>query len=197
MRILRYSTSAVVALIPSLLFGQFMVRPVNLAYLSRRAGIIVEGRVVSVRYEPMPGYEHLSTVRVTLEVNQMLRGPQTKQYTFRQWLPGGRSRATKYGAYQVGSELLLFLVSPTESGLSSPIGAEQGMFRIQRDAQGHKFVANGFGNNGIFNGVLHDADEAGLSLAPIERATAERSGPVDLDQFISLVKRLMTLPRLE
>jgi hypothetical protein len=197
MRILKTVAVACFALIPASLPGQFIVRPVNLAYLARRAGVIVQGRVINVRYEPLPGYEHFSTVRVTLAVGEMLRGPQTKQYTFRQWMPGGRMHAGKYGAYQVGSELLLFLVSPSEYGLSSPIGAEQGKFRIQRDARGRPFIANGFGNNGIFRGVVDDAEISGLNLSPVERSTAAGQGAVDLDRFKTLVKKLMTLPRIE
>jgi hypothetical protein len=197
MRIVRNIIIAIICVVPAPLSAQFIVRPVNLAYLSRRAGVIVQGRVVSVQYAPLPGYQHISTVRVTLAVGQMLRGPQTKQYTFRQWLPGGRSRAGKYGVYQTGSELLLFLVSPSEAGLSSPIGAEQGLFRIQRDAQGQRFIANGFGNAGVFNGVSRDAADEGLALSQREMETTERPGPVELDRFVSLVKSLMTMPRIE
>jgi hypothetical protein len=197
MRMFRSLALVIICLVPASLPAQFLTRPVNLAYLSRRAGVIVQGRVSSVRYEPMPGYEHLSTVRVTLEVGQMLRGPQTRQYTFRQWLPGGRARATKYGAYQVGSELVLFLVSPSEYGLSSPIGAEQGMFHVQRDAQGRKYIANGFGNAGVFNGVTNDADQEGLRLSARDRETAAQPGPVPLDRFVGLVRTLMTMPRIE
>ncbi len=197
MRMFRSLALAIICLVPASLPAQFLTRPVNLAYLSRRAGVIVQGRVVNVQYEPMPGYPHLSTVRVTLAVNQMLRGPQTRQYTFRQWLPGGRGRAGKYGAYSVGSDLVLFLVSPSEAGLSSPIGAEQGVFHIQHDAKGRKFIANGYGNAGVFSGVVSDAEQEGLRLSADERETAAQRGPIPLDRFVGLVKTLMTMPRIE
>jgi hypothetical protein len=197
MQIIRRIILVIICLVPTSLWGQFIVRPVNLAYLSRRAGVIVQGRIVNVQYEPMPGYEHIPTVRVTLAVDQMLRGPQTKQYTFRQLMPSLHPRGGKYGAYQTGSEMLLFLVSPSEYGLSSPIGAEQGMFRIQRDRQGRRFIANGFGNNGIFNGVESDAEDGGLTLSRTERETAAHPGAIDADRFMSLVRTLMRMPRIE
>lgn len=197
MRILKRIVLAVTFLVPASLWGQFIVRPVNLSYLSRRAGVIVQGRVVNVQYEPLPGYAHFQTVRVTLQVSQMLRGPETRQYTFRQWLPGGRTLAGKYGPYQTGSEMVLFLMSPSEMGLSSPVGQEQGKFRIQHDAQGQRYIANGYGNNGIFNGVVDDAEQSGVSLSQSERATVSQRGPVELDHFMKLVRTLMTQPRIE
>jgi hypothetical protein len=189
---------AVVALVALPARAQFVVSPVNLVYLSRRAGVIVQGRVTNARYEPLPGYDHIPTVRVTLEVERMIRGPQVRRYTFRQWLMPLRSRREKYQTYQPGQDLLLFLLSPSASGLSSPIGHEQGKFHIERDARGREFIANEFSNGGIFNGVESGAAAEGLRLSASERRlAAARGGPVDLESFVSLVKSLAALPRIE
>lgn len=197
MRILKSIVFAAIFLVPASLWGQFIVRPVNLSYLSRRAGVVVQGRIVNVQYEPMPGYEHIPTVRVTLQVEQMLRGPQTKQYSFRQLMPPLHPRGGKNGVYQTGSEMLLFLMSPSELGLSSPIGEEQGKFSIRRDAEGRGFIANGYGNNGVFGGVVADAEQSGLALSSSQRETASHNGPIELEPFMRLVKTLMTQPRIE
>ena len=88
-------------------------------------------------------------------------------------------------------------MSPSELGLSSPVGHEQGTFRIQSDAQGNKYIANGYGNAGIFSGVAGDAAQSGVTLSTSERETAAKKGPVELDHFLKLVRTLMTQPRIE
>jgi hypothetical protein len=184
-------------LIPHSGDAQSLVRPVNLIYLSRRAEVIVQGRVVSVKYEPMPGYEHIPTVRVTLEVAQVLRGPQVKEYAFRQLVSPLHPREGKHGAYQPGQELLLFMLMPSQYGLSSPIGLGQGTFHVQRDAKGRRFIANDFGNGGLFKDVRAGAADQGLILPKAQLEATTRNGPVELDKFKSLVKSLITLPRIE
>jgi hypothetical protein len=186
---------ALPALIPSTAQAQFLFRQINLSYLTRRADIIVQGRVVGVRYEPLPGYEHIPTVKVTLSIVRTLRGPETGQYTFRQAMPFLHPRGGK-GSYQVGEVLLLFLPSPSQYGLSSPLAHEQGTFHIARDERGRELIANGFGNHGLFKDVQSDAEEEGLTLSAqeLQTMTATR-GPIDLDAFVSLVKSLTRLPR--
>ena len=196
-RLLRLAVLAALVLIPVFAHAQSLFRLVNLSYLARRAGVIVQGRVTNVKYEPLPGYEHIPTVRVTLQVEQMLRGPEAKQYTFRQMLPLLRPRPGKAG-YQVGQELLLFLPSPSEYGLSSPLGHEQGTFHIARDSQGHKFIANEFNNGSLFKNLASDAAQEGLTLSePQSQLISVKGGPVDLDGFVSLVRSLATLLRIE
>ena len=177
--------------------AQFLVRQVNLAELTQRADIIVEGRVVEVRYEGHPDYPNLATVFVALEVNRLLRGAATARITFREFIPGlGRGRG-KYG-YAVGQHLLLFLPRPSRYGLSSPLGAGQGLFRVTRDREGRPWVANALGNRGLFRNVPTEAAKAGLTLSPQTLKLAEvPAGPVRLESFISLVEELTRLSRLE
>lgn len=175
--------------------AQFMMRQVNLAYLTQRADLIVQGRVVGVRYEGHPDYPHVSTVLVTLEVERMLRGPAGRQFTFREWIPSPRALAGKRG-YQVGQRLLLFLPGASNAGLSSPLGIEQGRFHIQRDAMGRELVANEFGNAGLFKNVPETAEKAGAGLTEEQVHTVStQRGPVPLDDFVDLVEHLKVLPR--
>ena len=62
--------------------AQFIVKPVNLAYLAQRADVIVQGRVTEVRHESLPGYPNIPTVVVTLRVETMLRGQAGKDTSF-------------------------------------------------------------------------------------------------------------------
>jgi hypothetical protein len=188
---------ALPALIPSTAQAQFLFRQTNLSYLARRADIIVQGRVVGVKYEPLPGYEHIPTVKVTLSIVRTLRGSETRQYTFRQAMPFLHPRGGK-GAFRVGQEVLLFLTTPSQYGLSSPLAHEQGTFQILHDVQGRAMVANGFTNHGLFRGVESEAEHEGMSLSNDQLQLVKSApGPVELDAFVSLVKRLSSLPRIE
>jgi len=173
------------------------MRQVNLAYLAQRADVIVQGRVTGVRYEGLPGYPHIPTVLVTLEVERMSRGPEGRAYTFREWIPSRREMGGKRG-YQVGQRLMLFMLSPSQYGLSGPIGREQGRFHIVRDVRGSERIANEFGNAGLFRNVSVAAEKAGASLDEKQMQTASTpSGAVPLNDFVDLVEHLKQLPRIE
>jgi hypothetical protein len=177
--------------------AQFRYRQVNLTELTQRADIIVQGRVIEARYEGHPDYPHVPTVAVTLEVEQVLRGAVGQHYTFREFLASARMPRGKYG-YAVGERLLLFLPTPSQYGLSSPLGREQGRFHVFRDTQGNDVVANEFGNAGLFRNVEQEAAREGLSLSAKHlRVVSMRRGPAPLEDFISLVKSLTFLPRTE
>jgi hypothetical protein len=176
--------------------AQIMVRPVNLAYLSQRGDVIVQGRVIEVLYENLPGYSHTPTVKVTLDVEKMLRGPAGKTYSFREILLGPRSKKGK-GSYQAGQRLVLFLTSPSGHGLSSPVGIEQGRFHIGLNSRGSTVAVNEHGNTGLFKDVEQTARKAGLRLTTKQsQIIASESGPVLLDDFIPLIKNLTSLPRI-
>jgi hypothetical protein len=197
LRLLAHLVALAAILAASPLQAQFMVLPVNLAYLTQSADIIVQGRVTEVRYESLPGYPNIPTVEVTLNVENMVRGPAGSTYTFREALMGLQPKTGKQG-YLVGQRLFLFLPAPSRYGLCSPIGMEQGRFHIARDPSGSETVANGWGNAGLFKNVDQDASKAGPQLSTSQlRIATTRRGPVALDDFVSLVRRLTSLPRIQ
>jgi hypothetical protein len=183
-------------LFPGTLSAQFISQPVNLAYLSQRADVIVQGRVTKVLHESLAGYPNIRTVVVTINVESFLRGTTGKTYTFREIYLG---LPKDYGkqSYGVGQRLFLFLPSPSQYGLSSPIGIGQGRFHIGDDSRGSATIANEQDNAGLFRNVEQTVTKAGKRLTTSQRklAATER-GPVALDDFVSLVKGLMTLPRI-
>lgn len=103
----------------------------TLQQLSRHAGFIFRGRVLSVE-RPRPARDTVTTVRVTFLILEGIRGVRTgEQLTIQEWAglwAGGRPR------YRVGQELLLFLYPRSRLGLTSPVGGDLGIFTI--DAQG-------------------------------------------------------------
>jgi len=178
------------------LSAQFMAQRVNLAYLSQRADVIIRGQVTNVSQEPMPGYPNIPTIAVTIAVDQSMRGTTEKIYTFREVLIGWRSTPVKK-MYEVGQHLFLFLPAPSQYGLSSPIGLGQGRFRVSQDSAGQTTVMNENSNAGLFRDVDMAAHKAGRPLtANQRRLAATERGPVALDEFVSLVKSLTTLPRI-
>ena len=193
-----YLAAGVLALVLSAapLLAQFAVRPVNLAYLSQRADVIVQGQITRVQHEPLPGYPNIPTVEVTIRVERTLRGLPKPTYTFREVYLGLRAREGKR-AYRTGQRMLLFLPSPSRLGLSSPIGIGQGRFHIGVDPAGDAKLVNEQGNAGLFENVERDAIRAGRSLTAAQRKLASmKSGPAPLEDFVSLVRSLTTLPRI-
>ncbi len=178
--------------------AQFMVRQTNLAYLARRADVIVQGRITKVSRESLPQYPNVQTVVVTLKVEDMVRGPAGSTYTFREILLDARSKEGKQG-YAVGQQVFLFLPLPSSQyGLSSPVGIGQGRFHIARDSAGSGIVVNEHGNAGLFKNVEQDATKGGMRLSRSQmRLAATRSGPVSLDEFTALVRSLTKLPRIK
>jgi hypothetical protein len=173
--------------------AQVLYRRVGLAELSQRAGIIVQGRVIEARYEGHPDYPHVPTVLVTLQIERMLRGPAGERLSFREYLPGLRGRTGGKRGYLPGQRLLLFLPEPSRYGLSSPLGGEQGRFRIQRDQQGNDLAENDLGNAGLFRDLAPQAAQAGVSLSPEQaRLAGVRRGPVPLEALVSLVRQFAT-----
>jgi hypothetical protein len=190
------AAALVCVLSASSLPAQFAVRQVNLAYLSQRAEVIIQGQIASVKRTHLAGYPNIPTVEVTLNVERSLRGLPGRTYTFREVYFGLRSREGKQG-YSVGQSVFLFLPSPSQYGLSSPIGIGQGRFYIAADSAGNAKLANEYGNAGLFRDVERDAVRAGKQLTPDQRKLAStRRGPVPLEEFVSLVKSLTTLPRI-
>ncbi|MBI1941452.1 MAG: hypothetical protein HYS33_08105 [Acidobacteria bacterium] len=187
---LRLAALLLVLLITVPADAQFLYKRIDLPYLAERAATIVQGRVVEVRYEGHPDYPNVSTVFVTLEVERMLRGDAVERFSFRQYLAGPAARTGKR-EYAVGQRLLLFMTRESDYGLSAPMAREQGRFSILRDRQGNEMVANGYGNAGLFRNVSETAGKAGMTLTPAQLriARAER-GPVPLEDFVELVRRL-------
>ena len=194
-----YAPTTAVALlfIASPIRAQFLVRPVNLAYLAQRADVIVQGRVTDVVHENLPGYPNIPTVKVTLNVENMMRGPAGDTYTFREVFVGLRARTAEKG-YMPGQHLLLFLTAPSRLGFSSPVGIEQGRFHIMSHRTGSPAVVNEQSNVGLFRNVAEAARMGGrpLTKSQLEIASSEK-GPVQLNEFISMVQNLMLMPRIQ
>src|SRR5690242_9019314 len=169
--------------------------PADLDTLVQTANTIVRGSVIYTRVETLPNFPNLHTVVVTVSVTRTLKGRPAPTLTFRQFLWDVHDSSV-FAAYKRSSELLLFLNPVSSYGLTSPVGLEQGRFRVLRDAKGAQYVVNGRGNLGLFNQVSSKASARGVSFSPqIKAMLSKPSGSVPLDSFESAIQALLGASR--
>lgn len=163
----------------------------DLAALIDESEVVFHGRVSSAKVEPDPQYSNLTTVLVTLQVEDVLKGNVPKTFSFRQYVWDIRSQYTSAG-YHKGQELLLFLRRPSPNGLTSPAGLQQGKFEIHHDATGRAFAVNGDANLGLFQ-TLSVRAKARRAVLPASSLglMKQNSGPVPLKDLKDVVKALV------
>ena len=169
----------------------------NLADMVTEAQTVILGRVVSVKAEPHPEFANLKTIVVTLDVQEVLKGQAPRLFTFRQFVSHPLDYKEKLG-YAGDQDVLLMLTKPSQYGLSSPAGLEQGRFRIQTDANGNRTVVNGVNNAGLFIRIAKSAPKLDAQLAGLparQLLTQHRSGPIPLDEFKSIIQTLVANPQ--
>lgn len=164
---------------------------VNLSQLVQGAHTILRGFVVSAKVEPHPQFSNLKTVVVTMQVSRVLKGSAATTYTFRQFVWDERDLGDA-GGYRKAGEVLLFLNPVSQYGLMSPVGLEQGRFRVTRDAKGNGSAVNGRGNIGLFQNVAGSASEHGVALSKAAQTMMQKSsGQAPLETLEDAVVRLV------
>ena len=137
----------------------------GLDQLTEEASIIVHGSVTSARIEPHPQLPNLMTLVVSLRVKETYKGAPQTSLTFRQyiWDFDANRKPLKYRA---GEELVLLLGPVSEYGLSSPVGLDQGVFRISPDEKGRPVALNDRQNLRLFEHVMEHANARRVVLPP-------------------------------
>lgn len=162
----------------------------NLVELTNEAAVIVHGRIVSAKVEPHPTLRNLTTVVVTMNVEDSLKGNVSKSYSFRQYVWDIRARYSNM--YSKGQELLLFMRPPSRYGLTSPAGLTQGRFAIQRDASGKASALNENGNAGLFARLNETARAKGTTLPAVtQKWSQQTSGAVDLKDLKQTIRAIV------
>ena len=161
--------------------------PRNLEQMTDRAADIVHGTVVAARVEKHPELTNLDTVVVTIRVRDTLKGAARETFTFRQYIWDVRDRFDAAG-YRKGQELLLLMNAPSRYGLTSPVGIEQGRFRIVRDG-GRAAALNGTGNQRLFAGLSQDTSRpVALTERQASLIAKHRRGPVDFEELTAMIR---------
>jgi hypothetical protein len=159
--------------------------------LVHRSATIVRGSVTSAVVEPHPQFPNIETVVVTVAVVKVLKGSAPATYTFRQVLLDPRDTADG-GGYRKAGQLLLLLNPVSAYGLTSPVGMEQGRFRIQRDAKGKAFAVNGRGNVGLFHEVGERVSDRGIAFSrQAQEMMRKTSGQASLDSLEDAISTLV------
>jgi hypothetical protein len=151
------------------------VAQANLNYLVENAQMIVRGNVVSAVLEPHPQFANLQTVVVTISVAKTFKGQAAATITFRQYVWNVRD-VTEAGGYHKSEELLLFLNPTSMYGLTSPVGMEQGHFRVLHDNHGNRYAVNGRGNVGLFTDTITKSAARGVTFSAQAKAMLSKSG---------------------
>ncbi|HEU5404285.1 MAG TPA: hypothetical protein VFU86_23245 [Terriglobales bacterium] len=166
--------------------------PRSLAELTSTADRIVEGKVVSARIEPHPEYKNLSTVVVTISIDENMKGTAHGSLTFRQFIWDIRDVQNAAG-YRAGEQVFLFLNRTTPLGLTSPVGLGQGRFRVSRNRNGVLVAVNDNGNSGLFQKAIQSGALNVSQLSPKSRSAIEgfRQGAISLDALRESVQVLL------
>jgi hypothetical protein len=168
---------------------------VDLAQLVQSAQTIVRGQVLSAKVEPHPQFPNLRTVVVTFSVTKLLKGDAKSALIFRQYLWDSGDSSSAAG-YRKAGELLLFLNPVSAYGLTSPVGMDQGRFRVLRDAKGNRYALNGRGNHGLFAQVAEKAGAGGITFTTKARAMLSKpAGQASLDALEEVIQGLVMVSR--
>jgi hypothetical protein len=174
-------------------FGQrgALTVPQALDQMAQEADVIFRGVVTSTKFEADPHLANLMTVVISMNVSEVAKGSPRKSIVFRQYVWDLRNQLDA-AEYRKGQELLLLLRPVSEYGLTSPVGLEQGRFRILRDAKGRATVVNGRGNVGLFQSVEARAATRGIGLSPRVTAMVHRqeAGAVPLADLMEAIRNL-------
>lgn len=193
-RISRILGLVAIASLSSAAFAQrgAITAPRNLAQLTDGAAVIVRGSVVSATFEPHPQLHSLKTVVVNVKVRETLKGTAPSVYTFRQFIWDIRDRYNTAG-YRKGQDVLLLMNSPNQLGLTSPVGLDQGRFRITRDARGAALATNGHANAGLFRDMQPQLRQRKIQVStPASRMIQQDHGPVRVEELTEVIRALVT-----
>jgi hypothetical protein len=163
----------------------------NLAELTNRADLIVRGQVLTAKVERHPQLRNLNTVVVTFRVKEVLKGTAPTTYTFRQYIWDLRDRLDAAG-YRKGQQMLLLMNKPSQFGLTSPVGLEQGRFQITHAPNGALMAVNGRGNAGLFTNVQAQMQDKKIAISPAaSKALLTKYGAVRADDLSDVIRALV------
>lgn len=165
------------------------VKALNLVQMVDYAGVIVRGRVLSVRAEKHPELTNLNTIVVTLRVSEVIKGEADSEFTFRQYVWDIRDAGTRLG-YKDGEDVLLMLGPASRYGLTAPVGFEQGRFRFRIDAEGNVSIANGWNNLGLMRGVEAASPKLAQNVSAPARVIVKQhtQGPIAYNEFKDIIR---------
>src|SRR5438552_11337185 len=113
-------------------FAQSFGHMPSLRQMTRDSGYIFAGKVTGMQRVPGSRPADVSTVRITFQVEQGIRGVRTgRMLVIREWV-GLWEQGERY---RLGERVLLFLYRPSQLGLTSPVAGPFGHFTVDRSGK--------------------------------------------------------------
>jgi hypothetical protein len=179
------------ALVLSTVFGLgISARTVNMADLVSSADRIFRGRCLSVKQvEPIQGF---AVNEYSFEVIEGFKGVSPgDSIVFRQ-VSGksgfGRGVAGMSG-HKAGSDIVLFLYPDSRLGLTSPVGFDQGVFKVMATEDGRTRVMNSLENRNLGHELTTQQTQA-MGFDAQQARNLKQVGPMDLETFRGAVERI-------
>ncbi|MFQ5669361.1 MAG: hypothetical protein ACE5HD_02435 [Acidobacteriota bacterium] len=170
------------------------VRSLDLPEMVRAAGTIFSGRVLKTAPHRI---HNLPATRVTFKVEESLRGAAADEITLT-FLGGVRPGGIPYRAaglpvFRPGERLVLLAYPASSLGLTSPVGLDQGRFRVSQGAAGVEQVIVSAPGRRIRQEIRIERGRApGTAAAQTRTAAGGSAGETVLYQdFMSLLHRLV------
>ena len=145
------------------------IAPYNLVDITQKSMQIFEGRCIKIQFTTVKsrdGKTDIPTVAYTFEVLDNLKGAKEKTITIKQLghaQPGQPEFSINpdwigMPTYEAGQTYLLFMNKTFSTGLTSPCGVEQGIFRL-KDGKAFNLI----GNPHILHGMSNNLKARGYS----------------------------------
>jgi hypothetical protein len=178
------------------------IQLVNLEKMVTKADRIFIGVCSTVEDSTLSGTD-MPVTSYTFSVTEPIKGEMDDTLTIRQLgvreprVQGDKAlvfRVPGMPVYQAGQEVVLFLISDSSLGLTSPVGLSQGAFTVDK-RDGQKLLQNGIQNLGLFKDLSADVSIRKWKLSNNEaNLFSVKKGPIDLETFTALVKKMMIQP---
>ncbi len=170
------------------------VRPLNLQQITSGAKTVFYG--TCLKAEPVEDSGRgLPVVEYTFQVKQAVKGvSEGETFVFRQVRSGDDGLGGIQGipSYRPGEQYMLFLHGKSARGQTSPVGLQQGSFKVVKTPGGRLGLMNLLNNRNLTYG-LSDAAATDSGLTAQEYQMLKRQGAIPLDSFTTIVNRMMRL----
>jgi len=150
------------------------VLPMNLDQLTQFSGKIVHGKVVEIREETHETLRIPVSV-ISVQTEECFKGDASGQVQFRQ------VKGIGLPVYRQGDEIVIFLYPESKAGVTSPVGGDQGLFKVMITQEG-KEIKNLYPHlfsRGVLQTRPHGESPRTLQLdflkARIRAATSEQN----------------------
>ena len=182
-----FSSVVILAVTASLLQGA-TVRVVNLVEMIALADRIFVGQCVSREQKTLES-GRFQIVEYVIRAEHGIKGVNTGQeVVVRQFGPIDSQVIPGIPSYQKGKKMLIFLYGDSRLGLTSPVGLGQGIFYLEKSAEGDVGVVNSLKNRNLIYGLDGQLSlETNLSSEDLKEL---RQDLIPIDRFINILERL-------